>query len=110
MLPVRFNRVIGAETVGSRFTHVPREHRRLDLAEVHHDEAVEHIAEFTVHIECEDPAAEPQVLPEQYRNTFVVRLDLRDHPRQFVDTPGRRHRWSDADILAGHGMAVRGLT
>src|ERR1700720_2646320 len=81
---------MSAEGDGSRFTHVTRQHGRLDLAQVHHDQAVERVAELTIRAECEDPATESQVLLEQYRNTLVVGLDLRDRPGQFIDTPRNR--------------------
>jgi hypothetical protein len=40
---VRLARVISAKDSASRLAHVPREHRRLDLAQVHHDEPIERV-------------------------------------------------------------------
>ncbi|MFN9903860.1 MAG: hypothetical protein ACK55Z_34810, partial [bacterium] len=54
--------------------HVLAQRSRIDLLEIDHDEAVEHIGEVLVHVEAQDRGVELQVMLQQHGDTFAIRL------------------------------------
>ncbi len=71
----RAGAVVGEEPGRPFLAHVAREQARVGCAQIDHDEPVERVAELTIGVESQQPAAELQVVLEQYRHAFVVGLD-----------------------------------
>src|SRR5271165_2101418 len=72
---------------GARFAHVSIQQAGICLYQIHHNQPVERIREMRIDIEAQQLSAELQVLLEQYGYALLVRLDVGDERREFLDVP-----------------------
>ncbi len=81
--------MVAAERRDAFPSHIALDNRGFGFAQVDHDQAVEHVGKFPVHIEADKPPAHFRVLFQQNRQAFTVDLDVGDRLGKFFHVTER---------------------
>src|ERR1700742_2709887 len=80
-----FGRVVLAECCGGLAAHVSGEDGSVSLAEIDHDQPIENVGEFAVHVEAKQLATDFRVLAKKDRQSFAVDFNVGDRLGELLE-------------------------